>query len=79
MTSITVTQLKANPAKAIDLAADVPVMVQKRNKTKAYLVGSELFEQMMSYMEDMEDRKAVEATDFGEGKDLEELAEELGL
>jgi PHD/YefM family antitoxin component YafN of YafNO toxin-antitoxin module len=79
MTYVSVTQLKTNPSKAVRAAVDAPVAVQKRNKTKAYLVGSELFEQMVSYIEDISDKKAVEETNFSEGRDFEDLASELGV
>lgn len=79
MTSISITDLKTNPSKAVVMAGDSPLAVLSRNKTKAYLVGSELFEQMVAYIEDMEDAKAVNETDFDKGKDFELLASELGI
>jgi antitoxin StbD len=79
MTSISITDLKTNPSKAVTLASDSPLAVQSRNKTKAYLVGSELFEQMVAYIEDLEDAKAIRETDFSQGKDFELLASELGI
>ncbi len=79
MNVVTVSELKTNPAKAIDKAFDAPLAIQKRNKTKAYLVGKELFEKIVSYIEDYADDSAVEATDFSRGKEFEKVAEELGI
>lgn len=79
MSSISITDLKINPSKAIAMAGDSPLAVLSRNKTKAYLVGSDLFEQMVAYIEDLEDAKAVEETNFSQSKDFELLASELGI
>ena len=79
MTQISVTQLKTNPARAINSASDMPVGIQSRNTTQAYLVGKDLFENIISYIEDYIDKKAVEETDFSKGRDFESIAEELGV
>lgn len=79
MNTISVSQLKTNPASAINEAEDIPVAIQKRNKTKAYLVGKELFEKIVTYLEDYTDKSVIEKTDFSKGRDFETLAEELGI
>jgi PHD/YefM family antitoxin component YafN of YafNO toxin-antitoxin module len=79
MTSISISQLKTNPAKAIDRASDFPLAIQKRNKTKAYLVGKNLYEKIVSYIEDYMDDLAINSTDFSKGKDFEKIAKELGI
>lgn len=79
MNSISVSELKTNPASAINKASDIPVAIQKRNKTKAYLVGKELFEKIIAYLEELADKSAVEKTDFSKGRDFESVAEELGI
>ncbi|MFC1726969.1 type II toxin-antitoxin system Phd/YefM family antitoxin [Patescibacteria group bacterium] len=79
MNSVSISQLKARPAKAISQAADYPLAVEKRNQVKAYLVGKELYEKMVAYIEDFIDRSAVAKTDFSKGKDFEKVAKELGL
>lgn len=79
MSNISISQLKTRPAKAIRDAGDYPVAIKKRNEIKAYLIGKELYEKLLSYIEDYIDRKAVSATDFKKGKDFENLAEELGI
>ncbi len=79
MTNISISQLKTNPAKAIKEATDAPVGVQKRNKLEAYLVGSELFEKLVSYVEDYIDKKAVKEADYKKVTPLDDVIKELGL
>ena len=79
MNTISVSELKTNPASAINEASDIPVAIQKRNKIKAYLVGKELFEKIIIYLEDSNDRSVIQKTDFSKGRDFERVAEELGI
>ncbi len=79
MNSISVTQLKINPSKAIGEALDFPVVVKNRNKVKAYLIGKDLYEKIVSYIEDHIDRKVVEETDFKKGKDFETVSKRLNI
>lgn len=79
MNSISISQLKINPSKAIKEAVDFPVAVENRNKVEAYLVGRELYEKIVSYIEDFVDRKTIKDTDFSKGRDFEKVASELGL
>lgn len=79
MTSVSISQLKINPSAVFSSAEDYPVAVQKRNKTAGYVVGKDLFEKLVSFIEDVEDRKAIEATDFSKKRDFEEFAKELGI
>ena len=79
MTNISISQLKTNPGKAIEAASSTPVGIQKRNKLQAYIVGSDLFEKIVSYIEDYIDRSSVEETDFSKGRDFEKVAKELGI
>lgn len=78
-TSISISQLKANPSRAILQADDYPMTINKRGKVKAYLMGKELFEKIISYIEDYADKKAVRETDFKKGRHFEEVAKELGI
>ncbi|MFZ5933154.1 MAG: type II toxin-antitoxin system Phd/YefM family antitoxin [Patescibacteria group bacterium] len=77
--NISVSELKTNPASAIDKAADIPVAIQKRNRVKAYLVGKELFETIVAYIEDYLDKAAIKKTDFSKGHSFEKVARELGV
>jgi PHD/YefM family antitoxin component YafN of YafNO toxin-antitoxin module len=79
MTNISISKLKTNPSSAINWAQDYPLAVQNRNKTQAYLIGTSLFDKLMSYIEDYMDTEAVEETDFSSGVDFEKVAEELGI
>lgn len=79
MTSVSISQLKANPAKVIEAAEDFPVAVQSRSATKAYVVGKELFERLERFIEDYVDLQAVRTTDFSKGRDFEEVAKRLGI
>jgi len=79
MTNISISNLKANPSKAISQASDFPVAIKKRNKVEAYLLGRELYEKIVSYIEDYIDSSAVGKIDFTKGRDFEKVAEELGI
>ncbi len=79
MDTISISQLKANPSKAISSAGDYPLIVKNRGVTKAYIVGKELFEKFVSCIENYLDKKAVQETDFREGKDFDQVAKELNI
>jgi len=79
MDVISISQLKANPSKAISQSGDYPVAVKKRNKIKAYLLGKELYEKLVAYIEDFIDKKTIEETNFTKGKDFGEVTKELGV
>ena len=79
MSSITISKLKTNPADAIRKAEDLPVAIKKRNKIAAYLLGKDLYEKLVSFIENHIDITAVKNTDFSKGKNFEEVAEELGI
>ena len=79
--SLSISQLKTNPAQAIAQADDYPVAIASRNKVKAYLVGGSMFEKIIEFLEDREDIKvANKALKHREkGRDFEVVAKELGL
>ncbi len=79
MNVVSISQLKASPAKILRQAADYPVAVNKRNQVEAYLIGSNLYEKMISFMEDLVDRKAIKQANFSQAEDFEEVAKELGI
>lgn len=79
MTTISISQLKANPAAALSSAQDYPVAIQNRNNTAGYIFGKDLFERLIVYLEDSEDKKIIDKTDFSKGRDFEEIAKELGI
>lgn len=79
MDSVSISQLKTYPSKAVARSFDYPVAVEKRNKVKAYLIGKELYDKIITYIEEYIDRKSIEETDFTKGRDFEEVAKELGI
>lgn len=68
-----------NPAAAISSAQDYPLAVQNRNTTQAYLVGKSLFEKLVLYLEDVEDKKTLKSINIKDKRDFEEFASELGI
>lgn len=79
MNYTSISDLKKNPSLVLRDAATYPVAVEKRNKTQAYIVGKELFEKIVDYIENYIDNEAVKDTDFSKGKPFEKVVEELGL
>lgn len=79
MNSISISQLKINPSKAIQEALDFPLAVENRNKVEAYLIGKDLYEKIALYIEDLVDRRAVAQTNFKKSRDFEAVASELNL
>lgn len=79
MSSISISQLKTNPSKAIKEALDFPLAVENRNKVEAYLVGRDLYERIVTYIEDFVDREAIKDTNFSKGRDFEDVASELNV
>lgn len=79
MNSISISDLKTNPSKIIAFASDYPIVIENRNKVKAYLLGKDLYEKIVSYMEDMIDKNAVKDVDFNKGKDFEMIAKSLNI
>ena len=78
-TTVSISTLKVNPSKIINLTADYPVAIENRNKITAYIIGKDLYEKLVSSLEDLIDKKAVEETDFEKGKDFEKVAQKLNL
>jgi len=79
MNTISISDLKVNPSKAISFASDYPIAIENRNKIKAYILGKDLYEKLVSYVEQMIDKKAVEETDFNKGRDFETVAKKLNV
>jgi antitoxin StbD len=79
MTTISISQLKTNPSSMIAQSLDYPVAIQNRNKTQAYLIGKDLYEKLMTYIEDQVDAQAVRSTKLTGVKSLEEVEKELGI
>ena len=76
---VNITDLKISPSKIIKQAEDYPVLVKKGKQSKAYIVGKEIFEKLISFLEDAIDRQEVEKADFKKALDFEKVAKELGI
>lgn len=79
MNNLNISDLKTNPSKAIALAEDFPVGILNRNDIKAYLIGKDLFEQLVGYLEDTIDGTIIRDTDFSKGEDFDTFAKKLGI
>ncbi len=79
MINVSISELKVNPSKVINEALDYPVAVQNRNKVQAYLIGKDLYNKLVLYIEDYIDRQVIKKTDFKKGRDFEKIAKELGI
>jgi len=79
MTTISISELKTNPTKAIFRALDYPVAIEKRNNIEAYLIGKDLYEKIIAYLEDFIDSQAIKKADFSKGKDFEKVARNLEI
>lgn len=79
MTVTTISQLKLNPSSVIAQAVDYPVAVANRSTVQAYLVGKNLYEKMVSFIEDYSDTTIVKKTDFTKGRNFEKIAKDLGI
>ncbi len=79
MTNVSISELKAKPAQFIKQSLDYPVAVENRNEITAYLIGKDLFERIVTYLEDYLDKKVIDKTNFSKWKDFSKVASELGL
>lgn len=79
MDTISISQFKTHPSKIIAEATDYPVSITNRNKTEAYIVGAELYEKIISYLENFVDTKVVKEADFKKGRDFEKVVKDLDL
>ena len=79
MTSVSISELKANPSAVLTAADDFPVAVQRRSKTAGYVVGKDIFEKLILLLEDLEDKKTIKSIDLSDKRDFEEFAKELGV
>ena len=79
MNTISVSKLKENPANAVYQATSYPLAIQSRNKVKAYLIGKDLYESLVKYIENYIDSVAAANADLSKGRDFEDIAKELGI
>lgn len=79
MTTVSISQLKANPMAVFNSSVDFPIQIKNREETTGYYVNKKLFEKMVRYMEDIEDKEAIETADYKNGTNLDDLELELGF
>lgn len=79
MTSVSITQLKQNPSAVLSAADDFPIAVQNRSRTAGYVVGKDIFEKLILFLEDLEDKKTIKSINLGDKRDFEDFARELGI
>lgn len=77
--AISISQLKINPARIIKIADDYPVAIKKRGNIAAYLLGKELYEKIVSFLEDIVDKKAISSTNFKQKIPFEKIAKKLNI
>ena len=63
--TVSVTELKRNLAQVLASAREAPVAVLNHNKPEAYLLSSKHYESILNALEDMEDKRLVEARHTG--------------
>ncbi|EKE05835.1 MAG: hypothetical protein ACD_19C00176G0057 [uncultured bacterium] len=79
MTTVSISQLKVNPMAVFSSAIDFPIQIQNRNKTAGYFVGKDLFEKMINYMEDVEDKKTIKSINLDDKTDFEDFVATLEI
>ncbi len=79
MNTTSISQLKINPSAVISMAADYPVAVENRNKIQGYVLGKNLYEAMVTFIENYIDKKAFKNADFSKGRKAEDVFRDLGL
>ncbi|EEG08610.1 type II toxin-antitoxin system Phd/YefM family antitoxin [Pseudogulbenkiania ferrooxidans] len=57
--AVSVTELKRNFAGVLREAGDAPVAVINHNRPEAYLLSARHYEQLMDYVEDLEDAELI--------------------
>ena len=63
--TVSMTDLRRNPAEVIEVANVAPVAVLNHNKPAAYLISAAAYEQMLSQLEDAALTKIVKARQGG--------------
>lgn len=79
MTNVSISEMKINPAKVLASADDYPIAIEKRNKIQAYIIGKNLYDKLIAYIENYIDIKAVKNTNFKKGADFDKVTTDLGI
>ncbi len=63
--SASVSELKKHPIRTVAVGGGLPVAILSQNKPAFYCVPAQHYEQLLSYMEDLEDEKLVRERENG--------------
>jgi len=64
-TSVSIAELKNDPARIINEAEGAPIAILDHNKPSAYLIPAETYEELMRKFEDFEFARFFNAPDIG--------------
>ncbi|KQQ06015.1 MULTISPECIES: type II toxin-antitoxin system Phd/YefM family antitoxin [unclassified Rathayibacter] len=70
MTSVTVTEARANFSELIERSHSEAVFVERHGRAEAVVVSPEQYERMMDALEDAEDARAFDAALAEEGENI---------
>lgn len=81
MTTLTISELRADIAQAVASTKKAPVEISKHGEPVAFLVSPSQYEKMLEALEDLEDLKLIKGALKAPGKNLpwEQVKKELGL
>ena len=74
-TTVSMTDLRRNPSKILEIAGDLPIAVLNHNKAEAYLLSAKAYEALLDLIDDVSLIKTIHARKGGESVKvkLEEL------
>lgn len=64
-TTVSMTDLRRNPSKIMEIAGDLPVAVLNHNKPEAYLLSAKAYEALLDLIDDLMLIKTVKARKGG--------------
>ena len=60
-TTVSMTDLRRNPSKIIEVAGDSPIAVLNHNRAEAYLLSAKAYEKLLDQLEDAELMKTIKS------------------
>jgi antitoxin StbD len=64
-TTVSMTDLRRNPSKILEIAGDLPVAVLNHNKPEAYLLSAKAYEALLDLVDDISLIKTIKARSGG--------------
>jgi antitoxin StbD len=64
-TTVSMTDLRRNPSKIMEIAGDLPVAVLNHNKPEAYLLSAKAYEALLELIDDVSLIKTIQARKGG--------------